>query len=211
MSDTTTEATDLPELTEIEDPEALDGSNAAPDAPEDDEATRGMPEPEADGEPAERGMPGQLSKQGAEFVARFEGCVLHIYNDPTNNATIGVGHLIHMGPINGSEPHEFRNGISRERAIEILMHDAGNAAAAVHRLITKPLNQHQLDALISFTFNVGEGNLAASTLRRKLNAGDYGSVPQELQKWTLSQGKRLPGLVRRREAEGRLFSHGAYT
>jgi lysozyme len=72
------------------------------------------------------------------------------------------------------------------------------------------LNQHQLDALISFTFNCGEGSLAASTLRKRLNRREYAAVPQELNKWVMSGGKRLPGLVRRRKAEGALFSHGKY-
>ena len=65
MSDATIDTTDLPELTETTDPETLEGSNAAPDVPEEDEATRDLPEPEDEGEPAERGMPGRLSKQGA--------------------------------------------------------------------------------------------------------------------------------------------------
>jgi|SRR5215211_503369 len=210
MSETrdATDRSDLPELSATEDPEELEGSNAAADPPEGEE-TRDLPEP-ADEEPETRGMPARLSKQGAEFIARFEGCVLKMYNDPTNNATIGIGHLIHMGPINGREPAEFRQPITRQRAIELLMQDANKAASAVHRLVRRPLNQPQVDALISFVFNVGEGNFASSTLRRKLNAGDVGSVPHELSRWTLSQGNRLPGLVRRRAAEGRLFSQGSY-
>ena len=189
--------------------EDLEGSNVTPDRPE------GEPldevEPEEPDEAAEtRAPPARLSRRGADFIARFEGCVLHLYNDPTNNATIGVGHLVHMGPINGSEPAEFRNGITRQRALELLAQDARAAAAAVRRLIRVPLKQHQLDALISFTFNCGEGSLQTSTLRRRLNAGEYDAVPEELRRWVFSQGKKLPGLVRRREAEGVLFSQGAY-
>jgi lysozyme len=204
-----TETIEALELEETADPAALEGSNAAPDIPgdgADDDA-----EPEGTDEDAEaRGMPPRLSQRGAGFIARFEGCVLRMYNDPTHNATIGVGHLIHMGPISGHEPPEFRHGITRKRALELLMSDAGKAAGSVRRLIKVPLNQHQLDALVSFTFNCGEGSLAASTLRKRLNRGEYKAVPQELQKWVLSGGKRLPGLVRRRKAEGALFSQGKY-
>jgi lysozyme len=189
----------------------LEGSNARPDAPEGEieEREREAPEPE---EPETRAGPGptQLSEQGADFIARFEGCVLKLYNDPTNNATIGVGHLVHMGPINGSEPGEFKHGITRERALELLQQDAAKAARAVRQAITVPLNQAQLDALISFTFNVGEGNLRSSTLRRKLNAGDHAAVPAQLTRWAFSGGKKLPGLIRRRQAEGALFAHGTY-
>jgi len=207
MSDT--ETTEAPELEETKDLEALEGSNAAPDSPEDGAVERAEPEAE-DKEAETRGMPPRLSQRGAAFIAGFEGCVLHMYNDPTRNATIGVGHLIHMGPINGGEPQEFRRGITRERALELLMGDAGKAAQSVRQLMKVPLNPQQLDALISFTFNCGAGNLAASTLRARLNRGEYAAVPHELDKWVLSSGQRLPGLVRRRKAEGALFSQGRY-
>ena len=188
----------------------LEGANARPDPPEGEGEEREAPEPEA---PETRGGPpgpAQLSRPGADFISRFEGCVLKLYNDPTGNATIGIGHLVHMGRINGSEPHEFKSGITRDRAVELLQQDAAGAARAVRQAITRPLNQAQLDALISFTFNVGEGNLRSSTLRRKLNAGDYASVPSELAKWVFSGGRKLPGLIKRRQAEGALFAHGTY-
>ena len=99
---------------------------------------------------------------------------------------------------------------SNARALEILTGDAGKAANSVRRLIKVPLNQQQLDALISFTFNCGAGSLQISTLRKRLNRGEYAAVPHELDKWVVSAGKRLPGLVRRRKAEGVLFSRGKY-
>ena len=209
MSDTeTTDALEL-ELEETTDIDALEGSNAAPDSPKD--GTVDDAEPEGEEEETEtRGTPPRLSKGGAGFIARFEGCVLKMYNDPSRHATIGVGHLIHLGPINGREPQEFRNGITRKRAMELLMNDADKAARSVRRLIKVPLKQHQRDALISFTFNCGEGALASSTLRKRLNRGESAAVPQELNKWVLSGGKRLPGLIRRRKAEGALFSSGRY-
>jgi lysozyme len=206
-----TETTDAPELEleETTDLDALEGSNAAPESPKD--GTVDDAEPEGEEEEAEtRGIPPRLSQRGAGFIARFEGCVLHMYNDPSRHATIGVGHLIHLGPINGREPQEFRRGITRKRAIELLMNDADKAARSVRRLIKVPLNQHQRDALISFTFNCGEGALASSTLRKRLNRREYAAVPQELNKWVMSGGKRLPGLIRRRKAEGALFSNGRY-
>jgi lysozyme len=200
-------------MTDIETPvDELEGSNVRPDPAEGEEPPQEA-EREAPGigEPETRGGPAQLSRQGADFIARFEGCVLRLYNDPTNNATIGVGHLVHLGPINGSEPAEFKHAITRERALELLETDAAQAARAVRRAITQPLSQHELDALISFTFNCGEGNLRASTLRRKLNAGDRAAVPSELMRWVKSAGKTLPGLVRRRQAEGALFARGTYS
>ena len=68
----------------------------------------------------------------------------------------------------------------------------------------------QFDALVSFVFNVGAGAFGGSTLLRRLNQGEYKAVPAELMRWVNSGGRPLPGLVRRRQAEGVLFSRGAY-
>jgi len=183
--------------------EELDGSNVSPDAPENEP---GQEAPET----GESRGPAALSRAGADFIARFEGCVLHLYNDPTNNATIGVGHLVHLGPVNGNEPAEFKQGITRQRALQLLEEDAKQAGRAVRQAITQPLKQTEFDALVSFTFNCGAGNLQSSTLRRKLNAGNRAAVPAELMRWVYSGSKKLPGLVRRRQAEGALFANGRY-
>lgn len=82
--------------------------------------------------------------------------------------------------------------------------DLATADRAVQRLITVPLNDWQRAALIDFTYNLGAGNLAASTMRRKFNAGDYAGGCAELDRWV--KGRQggvlvtLPGLVNRREA-----------
>ncbi len=152
-----------------------------------------------------------LSQQGAAFIAGFEGFVPRLYNDPVGHCTIGCGHLVHRGPINGSEPDEFKHGITRERALELLQQDAGAAAGEISSSVTVRLTQPQLDALISFAFNVGTGAFRDSTLLKLLNGGDYGSVPAQLNRWTRASGQTLPGLVRRRTAEGELFAKGAYT
>lgn len=152
-----------------------------------------------------------LSEAGATFIAQFEGFRGTLYNDAAGHATIGFGHLVHKGKINGSEPAEFKAGISRERALEILKDDAAEAATAVSRSVSVELNQAQFDALVSFVFNLGAGNLAKSTLLRKLNAGDYDAVPSELARWNKAGGRVLKGLTRRRQAEGRLFSTGQYS
>jgi lysozyme len=151
-----------------------------------------------------------LSSQGAAFIGHFEGFSARLYNDPAGHCTIGFGHLVHLGAINGKEPAEFKAGITRERGLEILRQDARTASDAIARLVRPPLNQPQRDALISFTFNLGTGALETSTLLRLLNGGDYASVPAQLNRWTKAGGRQLPGLVARRKAEGALFSRGVY-
>ena len=66
--------------------------------------------------------------------------------------------------------------------------------------------QHQFDAMVSFAYNVGLGNLKSSTLLRKHKAGDYKGAAAEFAKWNKAAGKVLPGLVRRRQAEAALYS-----
>ncbi len=159
---------------------------------------------------AEGAPPRGLSDAGARFIARFEGFRSKPYDDPAGHCTIGYGHLIHRGRCTGSEPAELRAGITEQRALRMLHADAAVAAEAVRTSVKVPLDQQQFDALVSFTFNLGAGNLRSSTLLRKLNAGDYGSVPAELSRWNKAGGKVLRGLVKRREAEGALFRDGTY-
>jgi len=148
-----------------------------------------------------------VSDAGLEFITSHEGLRLELYNDPAGHATIGVGHLVHLGPIDGrASEAEFANGITRAEAMDLLREDVGTAEDAVRRLVDVPLNQNQFDALVSFTFNLGEGNLQSSTLLRRLNQGEYDAVPSELNRWTRGGGQVLPGLVRRRAEEGELFT-----
>ncbi|MEM7714302.1 MAG: glycoside hydrolase family protein [Cyanobacteria bacterium P01_A01_bin.68] len=148
----------------------------------------------------------KISNNGLTFIADHEGMILHLYNDPANHATIGVGHLVHHGPINGCESEEFKRGITKERAMEILRSDVTTAENTVNKLVKVPLNQNQFDALVSFVFNIGETQFASSTLLSKLNQRDYNSVPSQLNRWVHGSGKKLPGLINRRRDEGDLFS-----
>jgi len=151
-----------------------------------------------------------LTSRGAAFIGHFEGFSGKLYNDPVGHCTIGFGHLVHRGPINGSEPADLRGGISKERALELLREDAKEAADAIDRLVDVNLEPHQRDALISFTYNLGTGAFGSSTLLKMLNQGHYDAVPEQLNRWTKASGRVLPGLVARRKAEGALFSRGNY-
>jgi lysozyme len=103
-------------------------------------------------------------------------------------------------------PSEQFGTITEAEAIELLRRDLAIAEAAVHRLITVPLTQNQLDALVSFSFNVGEGALEKSTLRRRINQRNWELAKRELLRWVYADGKKLKGLVARREEEAGLLS-----
>ena len=68
------------------------------------------------------------------------------------------------------------------------------------------LKQNELDALTSWTYNLGVGNLKSSTLLKKLNAGNKSEVPAEMIRWNKANGKVLAGLTKRREAEAELWA-----
>ena len=135
----------------------------------------------------------KTSQAGKDLIISFEGVRLQAYKCPAGVWTIGGGSTqptVHPG-----------EEITKKEAMDRFDRDLVKFEKAVDRLVTVPLTQNQFDALVSFTFNVGEGALAKSTLLKKLNAGDYDAVPAELMKWTKGGGKELPGLVRRRRAE----------
>lgn len=139
-----------------------------------------------------------------EQISTYEHLMLELYNDADHNATIGYGHLVHMGPINGTEG-EFTSGITKERALELLAHDVGWAEQTVMHQVTVPLNQNQFDALVSFTFNVGIGSEAHSTLIKQVNMGHVLLAGDEFLKWDHVNGVANLGLLRRRQAEQALF------
>ncbi|MBF9234677.1 lysozyme [Microvirga alba] len=144
----------------------------------------------------------KTGQKGLALIKEFEGCELKAYRDAVGVLTIGYGHTAAAG---APTPKEGLL-ITPKDAEDILKRDLGQYERAVIEFVTVPLNQEQFDALVCFTFNLGPKNLRSSTLLKKLNAGDYQSVPSEMRKWVKAGGKTLPGLIRRREAEGLLFA-----
>ncbi len=140
----------------------------------------------------------QLSDRGLALIIQFEGFSPTVYLDAAGLPTIGYGHLIRDG-------ENFSDGIDEVWARELLRHDVRIAERAVLRLIDVPLSDSQFDALVSFTFNVGAGALQRSTLRRKVNREEHDAVPGELLRWVYAGGRRLKGLMRRREAEAEMY------
>lgn len=139
-----------------------------------------------------------ITQNGIDLIKRFEGFSATVYICPAGYPTIGYGHVVKEG-------EDFSKGISESQAENLLRQDAQIAERAVLRLITVPLTDGQFDALVSFTYNLGGGALQRSTLRRVINRGEHPEVPRQLMRWVWADGRKLKGLIRRREAEAILF------
>jgi lysozyme len=132
-----------------------------------------------------------------ELIKLSEGLRLAAYRDTGGVWTIGYGHTRNVVP-----------GVqcSREQADAWLREDITDAARAVGRLVRVPLTAGEYGALVSFAYNVGAGLLRGSTLLRLLNAGAArAEVARQFARWIYDAGRVQPGLIRRREAERRLF------
>ena len=140
--------------------------------------------------------PNKISQQGIDLIKRWEGFRNKAYLCPGNVWTIGYGHTKNV-----------RSGmcISKEQAEQLLREDLKHFEASVSQLVTVQLNQAQFDALVSFTFNVGVGAFKKSTLRKLVNQGDFLGAAKQFGRWVNANGKKLPGLVSRREEEKQLF------
>lgn len=152
----------------------------------------------------------KVSASGRKAIAGHEGVRLNAYPDPATGGepwTIGVGHTSAAGAPKVSKGMT----ITEAECDEILSRDLATFEKAVSRLVTVPLNQNQFDALVSFTFNVGAGNLGKSTLLKKLNAGDYRGAADQFAVWNKAAGKVMSGLTRRRAEERALFLKPAAT
>ncbi len=140
----------------------------------------------------------RFSVAGLAVLKQAEGFRGETYLDATGYPTIGYGHrLVH--------PESYPQGITEAQALVILEWDVREAEQAVERLVKVPLTQGQLDALVDFTFNLGSGQLAASTLLQELNAGRYDAAAEQLLRWDHAGKEVVAGLQARREAEFRLW------
>lgn len=156
--------------------------------------------------------PTVLSDRGCKFIAEFEGFRAQPYNDPTNNATVGFGHLIHLGPVTQKDRIEWGT-VTRAEALTLLKHDAMKATVTILHLVRPAIQrQYRLDALISLVFNIGTGAFAGSTLLQKINSGiKREGVEKEWIKWCHgNNGEVIPGLLDRRKKELHLWETGSY-
>ena len=143
----------------------------------------------------------QISNKGLELIKFYEGLELEAYKCAAGVLTIGYGWT-----------HDVKEGdtITEERAEELLREGIVQYENAVDDLVNVPLEQHQFDALVSWVYNLGKANLAASTLLKKVNAQEFDEVPDQIRRWNKAGGKVLEGLTKRRESEAKLWSTGEF-
>ena len=138
----------------------------------------------------------QISEEGKNLIKKFEGCELEAYKCAAGVWTIGYGHI--KTAVEGMK-------IDQATANELFDEEMGEYETYVNTAVTVPLSQNQFDALVSWVFNLGNGNLNASTMLKVINSGDHAGVPAQIKRWNKAGGKVLDGLVRRREAEALLY------
>ncbi len=155
----------------------------------------------------------KVSKEAIEGIKKDEGVRTKPYRCPALLWTIGVGHVIDQNHIrvkfderkNLPIPDGWDRVLSMAEVDALLAQDLATFERGVLRLCPSGLTQGRFDALVSFSFNVGLGNLQRSTIRMKHNRGDFEGAAESFMAWTKAGGKELPGLVKRRKHERALY------
>lgn len=157
-----------------------------------------------------------LNKAGTDLITRWEGFVDRPKPDPIGLPTVGYGHLCQKK--NCAEV-KYKFPLTKATALQLLNDDLPNYTNCLGKVLNAgkvKLNDNQWAALSSWVFNVGCGAAKTSTLVKRLNNGENANTvaSQELPKWRMGGGKVLPGLVKRRADEVKLFkiasSKGAF-
>lgn len=138
----------------------------------------------------------QLGAAGKALIQSFEQCKLQSYRDQHDVPTIGWGHTLSVV--------DYQT-CTQADADAWFIQDTQTAVNAVNRTTDVPLTQNQFDALVSFTFNVGQGSEAHSTLLSLLNQGHTQAAADQFLVWNHVNGVLNAGLTRRRTAERALF------
>lgn len=142
-----------------------------------------------------------INKAGLDLVKQYEGLRTTAYLCPANVPTIGYGSTTGL-----TRADVGRKKITAAQAETLLRADLVRFETAVSKLVKVTLTDNQFAALVSWTFNLGEGNLAKSTLLKRINAkAPIADIERSWMQWVNAGGKRLQGLVRRRQTEVALW------
>ena len=147
----------------------------------------------------------KVSSEGIKFIQEQEGLRLEPYRDIVGNWTLGYGHLMNEEDLQKYPPG---NKITLETAEGILLKDLSLVEESIAKLVCVTLTQSQFDALADFVFNLGEENLAMSTLLKDLNEEHYHMAAAQFPLWDHAGGKVVKDLEERRFSEQRMFLRG---
>lgn len=159
----------------------------------------------------------KTSPAALKMIKHHEGVRTKPYRCPALLWTVGVGHVIDPNHIkvpfeerrNLPIPDGWNRVLTMDEVDAILAQDLNRFERGVARLCPAALSSQGIfDSLVSFSFNVGLGNLQRSSIRMKTNRGDYLGAAEEFMKWTKAAGRVLPGLVKRRTDERALYLSG---
>ena len=142
----------------------------------------------------------KVSQECVDMIKFFEGFGSKAYLCPADVWTIGYGRTKNV------KEGDVVNELQAERD---LLEELEVFGEQVLNTVKVSLKQNQFDALTSWTYNLGVGNLQSSTLLKVLNSGDYTSAGKEMLRWNKAGGKVLAGLTRRRESEAKLWAREA--
>lgn len=151
----------------------------------------------------------QVGQNGKKLFKDWEGLVTH---ETGGAPTIGIGHLLTRSErtsgkiLIGGQALDYRNGLTEQQCWDLLDQDLDGVESTVNAAVTVPRNQNQFDALVSFTFNVGDGAFRGSTLLKLLNQGQYDQMPAQLKRWNKDNSHVVQGLTNRREKEITLWN-----
>lgn len=142
-----------------------------------------------------------VSNKGVDLICEFEGKRLSAYDDGVGVWTIGFGTIKYPDGVRV----EKGDTCTLEQAKEYMRHDLIEFEHTVNSSVKVQLNQNQFDALVSLAYNIGSSAFKSSTLVNKLNIGDYQGAADQFNVWINAGGKRMQGLVNRRDREKLLF------
>ena len=144
----------------------------------------------------------KTSKAGLDLIKEFESFRSAPYLCSAGVPTIGYGTTVYP---NGIKVKLSDQKITQQLAESFLQFHVNAIEKDVSKLVKVTLTQNQLDALVSFAYNVGLNAFQDSTLLKLLNAGDIDGASKQFERWNKAGGKVSNGLTRRRNAEKALF------
>lgn len=150
----------------------------------------------------------KLGQKAVDVTVYYEGFRSDPYLDSVGVPTIGYGTTVYP---DGTKVSLDDSPVDKKQAeVYLRYHMEHVALPAMARYIKTidRMTQDQIDAVASWTYNLGSGALADSTLRKKLNTSDFSGAADEFKRWVFAGGKKLKGLVRRRKSEEHLFRTG---